>query len=116
MSDLVLNKYKSFKQRIKDMFYLIMIFSAFSFKGTIAVLQAVFKKRTPFTRTPKKGNEQKRYVKRDRNYVEITGFLYYLLAIPILVKLKLWGLLPWILLFVISSLYFVYLSLSDLKG
>ncbi len=116
MSDLILNKYKSFKQRLKDMYYLIMIFSAFSFKGTIAVLQAVFKKRTPFTRTPKKGNEQKKYLKHNKNYVEIAGFLYYLLAIPFLIKMKLWGLLPWILLFVVSLLYFVYLSFSDLRS
>lgn len=116
ISDRVCDRYKTFKERLKDIFYLVVIFSAFSFKGTIAVLETIFGKRTPFTRTPKKGSGRKKYFERNKNYIEIIGFLYCLFALPILIKLKLWGLLPWILLFAFSSLYFFYLSVFGFKN
>ncbi len=113
ITDEMISKDKKIIERIKEIFYLLIVFSGFSFKGTIAVLEALFKKRTPFVRTPKKGKGYKKYAGERLNGIEIIGCIYWGASFLTLIKLELWGLLPWVLLFLISSIYFVYVSLKS---
>ncbi|MEO0275282.1 MAG: glycosyltransferase [candidate division WOR-3 bacterium] len=114
--DEIIHQNKPLKERISDMLYLIFIFSGFSIKGTIAVLEAIFKKKTPFERTPKKGNQKKKYLVRSKNYLELLNFVYWIFVVPLAIKLKCFGILPWLLLFATGSLYFFYASNLNLKN
>ena len=115
LTDKMISKNKSLKERIFDLFYLIIIFLGFCFKGTIAVLEALFKKKTPFERTPKKGNKKKNYIISSKRHIEIIGTIYYIFLMPFILKFELYGFLPWAILFSLSSLYFFYLSIKELK-
>lgn len=114
--DKVMYQNKPFKERINDMLYLIFVFSGFSVKGTMAVLEVIFRKKTPFERTPKKGNQKKKYSTKSKNYLELISFIYCLFAVPLAIKLKCFGILPWLLLFVTGSLYLFYASNLNLKS
>ena len=115
LTDKIISKNRSLKERIFDLFYLIIIFTGFCFKGTIAVLEAIFKRKTPFERTPKKGDRKKNYTISPKRHMEIMGAIYYIFLIPFILKFELYGFLPWAILFSLSSLYFFYLSTKELK-
>ncbi len=96
-----------FKWRLKDIFYLVIIFTSFCFEGTKAVFEAIFKKDFVFERTPKKGLNKKRYVAgTERGLTDLSKLIYSILTIFIAIKLEIWGVIPWLFLFFISSLYY----------
>lgn len=97
-----------YEWRLKDMFYLIIVFTSFCFEGTKAVLEAIFKKDFIFERTPKKGNgTRKAYsVKYEIGISEILKIFYSFISIFLAFKLKIWGAIPWLFLFSLSSLYY----------
>jgi len=115
LTDKIISKNRSLKERIFDLIYLIVIFTGFCFKGAVAVLEVLIKKKTPFVRTPKKGVRKKNYTISPKRHMEIIGIIYYIFLIPFILKFELYGFLPWAILFSLSSLYFFYLSIKELK-
>ncbi len=95
------------KGRLKDMFYLVIVFTSFCFEGTKVVFEAILKKNLVFERTPKRGSNKKIYIPETEGLTkEISKIIYSLLALLVAVKLKIWGIIPWLLLFFLSSLYY----------
>jgi cellulose synthase/poly-beta-1,6-N-acetylglucosamine synthase-like glycosyltransferase len=109
------NKYISFKDKLKYMFFVIILYTSFCVTATKVILEVFKGKGIFFERTPKKGNNKKNYFEIEREMgMDFVKVFYSLLTIFISVKLKIWGVLPWLFLFSISSMYYLNEKVRDI--
>ncbi|MEN3046339.1 MAG: glycosyltransferase [Candidatus Hydrothermales bacterium] len=100
--------------RLRDIFYLILIFTFFCFEGSKSVFEATFKRNFIFERTPKKGSGKKFYsTKKNIDKSLLLVFSYSFFAIFISIKLKLYGVIPWFFILALSALLYLKESFND---
>ncbi|MEN3045072.1 MAG: glycosyltransferase [Candidatus Hydrothermales bacterium] len=100
--------------RLRDILYLILVFTFFCFEGSKSVLEAILRRNFIFDRTPKKGNRKKDYfMKKGIDKSHLLIFFYSFLAIFISIKLKLYGVIPWFLILALSSFFYMKDSLCE---
>ncbi len=111
---------ESWKSKLIQIPLLISVGVGVALNNAMAVLEGLSRKQTPFVRTPKQGSQKKAKVFYAMDvgwtsWLEAAFALYLLTAIGILIHEKMWGALPFLLLFALGYLYVTFLTLRS-KG
>ena len=97
---------------------LIAVGVGVALNNALAVLEGFSRKQTPFVRTPKQGDADRK-ARFYPSSIEFTSWLegalaaYFLVVIFLLVRERMWGALPFLLLFGLGYTYITFLTLRS---
>jgi cellulose synthase/poly-beta-1,6-N-acetylglucosamine synthase-like glycosyltransferase len=117
--------YKDWKRRLSWINLTVFLGTGIALNNTRAILEALFKKKTEFVRTPKFGIKEKKEEWRSKKYrtrfssfhlPELLLILYLILGMYVSLRLRQFYIMPYLIYYFISFGFVFFLSLSHGLG